>query len=188
MKNKRVTALAALALLVALRSFLHELPHHHSAAPPPAQLAPPPALRTFSLSATSASTSSPSAPVCGSSSSRTSSVRTGAPPVSADGSRGPAWARTPSTTAPSDCCRTSSRARLASPRFFSFLHAGLVVRRSPGATSARPRQGYAQSAYPWHSPQPTVDPTANPRAADAAHSNDSARKKTPTSEPNRSTH
>ena len=41
MKNKRVTALAALALLVALRSFLHELPHHHSAAPPPARLAPP---------------------------------------------------------------------------------------------------------------------------------------------------
>ncbi len=41
MKNKRVAVLAALALLVALRSFLHELPHHHSAAPPPAHLAPP---------------------------------------------------------------------------------------------------------------------------------------------------
>ena len=41
MKNKRVAALAALALLVALRSFHVELPHHHSAAPP-AQLAPPP--------------------------------------------------------------------------------------------------------------------------------------------------
>ena len=42
MKNKRVAVLAALALLVALRSFLHELPHHHSA--PRAHLAPPPAL------------------------------------------------------------------------------------------------------------------------------------------------
>ena len=42
MKNKRVAALAALAVLVALRSFHVELPHHHSA-PPPAQLAPPPA-------------------------------------------------------------------------------------------------------------------------------------------------
>ena len=41
MKNKRIAALAALALLVALRSFHVELPHHHSAAPPPAQLAPP---------------------------------------------------------------------------------------------------------------------------------------------------
>ena len=41
MKNKRVAVLAALALLVALRSFHVELPHHHSAAPPPAQLAPP---------------------------------------------------------------------------------------------------------------------------------------------------
>ena len=45
MKNKRVAALVALAVLVALRSFQVELPHHHSAAPPPAQLAPPPALR-----------------------------------------------------------------------------------------------------------------------------------------------
>ena len=36
MKNKRVAVLAALALLVALRSFHVELPHHHSAAPPPA--------------------------------------------------------------------------------------------------------------------------------------------------------
>ena len=42
MKNKRIAALAALALLVALRSFHVELPHHHSAAPP-AHLAPPPA-------------------------------------------------------------------------------------------------------------------------------------------------
>ena len=41
MKNKRVAVLAALALLVALRSFHVELPHHHSAAPPPARLAPP---------------------------------------------------------------------------------------------------------------------------------------------------
>ena len=41
MKNKRVAALAALAVLVALRSFQVELPHHHSAAPPPARLAPP---------------------------------------------------------------------------------------------------------------------------------------------------
>ena len=32
MKNKRVAVLAALALLVALRSFHVELPHHHSAA------------------------------------------------------------------------------------------------------------------------------------------------------------
>ena len=39
--NKRVAVLAALALLVALRSFHVDLPHHHSAAPPPAQLAPP---------------------------------------------------------------------------------------------------------------------------------------------------
>ena len=41
MKNRRVAVLAALALLVALRSFHVELPHHHSAAPPPARLAPP---------------------------------------------------------------------------------------------------------------------------------------------------
>ena len=40
MKNKRVAVLAALALLVALRSFHVELPHH-AAPPPPAQLAPP---------------------------------------------------------------------------------------------------------------------------------------------------
>ena len=38
MKNRRPRVLAALALLVALRSFHVELPHHH---PPPAQLAPP---------------------------------------------------------------------------------------------------------------------------------------------------
>jgi hypothetical protein len=40
-RNKRVAALAALAVLVAMRSFHVELPHHHSAAAAPAQLAPP---------------------------------------------------------------------------------------------------------------------------------------------------